>query len=129
LLLAHPSALDIAQSLGPTVAILVQGRDVLHCLDARRVEIFEEPLVPGPTPDQCDRRGVLRRLVGVTGISVSTKEHRAIWCHLVHDLAAALVDDLRYVAQRPQMILDGSELPSGNRRECRVLTISAEQPG
>ena len=132
LLHAHAGALDVAEPLGPAVAVVVElPDDVPHVAHGEVVQVVAERVVTGPPPDQRDGAGELRGLVGVAGGVERAEVDRAVRRHLVDDLAAVAVGDLADVAQRAQVCLDRRRTAPSRRwrtrctrRRCRTATGS-----
>jgi hypothetical protein len=94
LLLTHPLALDVAQALGPAVAVGVElTPHRAHAAPGERVEVVAEAVVTCPAPEQRDRARKLHGLVGVALVRVGAEVDGAVADHLMHDLAAAGVVD------------------------------------
>ena len=120
-----PGALDVAETLGPAVVVLVElVDDVAHVAHREGIEVVAERVVAGPAPDQRDEARELRRLVGVAGVLEVAEVHRPVGDDLVRDLARVAVEDHRHVAQRARVVVDRLELAGGRPTAKAVYSAS-----
>ena len=130
LLLAHALALDVAEALGPAVAVRVQLLDhVVHAAHGLVVELVAQAVVAGPAPHaararsgtwrsrRCSRRPALAPKYTLPSVTTS--------CTTLP--LSPLISSLTSRSAR-RWSVDRLELAGGDARERGVLAVGREQP-